>query len=646
MNKWLLLLILFCVNPGNAGNTITPEDKLETAILAGEIKKVIERYDALLGKNGVAKMDGPVDDRMKKLTVANAILPVLYSARPRMRGNLADWDDIPVAGRLSVAVKSTAPPRDQNDAGGWFKAAITDSKLMLLVVISDDVLTFNRSSTIYQNDCVEIFLDPMFTRRDSYDDSNMQIFVTAKDNAGLDLLVRGKIPVTVKPVTVKGGWGFEAAIPLVNDFFAAHPFDGMAVGFNISYNDNDNAETRQHKITWSGLDEDDVSWNCPAVFGALVVVSDERLPVTPVAPGRMVAENKRLRSAGETVADPSSLARERPNPPLVRGFMSGDLQNGKSFKDMREWGAGAVRLQLQTLGVKPGWTPENLPKFLDRLEAAVSQADKAGLKVVLAGFEAPLISAEPESAAFWHHPDLEKSFCSYWQAIAERMKPYKHAIWGYDLLNEPLERSQLPYAPKEWRALAIKIISAIRKVDSDTWIVYEVGPGGGNRGFEDLMPLPDHHVIYSFHMYEPGPFTHQGIAKIQDAALLKKMPNVVGIKYPGFCGGVQYDRQALERSMKPVIDFQNKWHVPIYVGEFSVVSWAPVESSTAYLADVTAIFQKYGWSWTYHAFREYPGWSLEHEDGVFPADGKFKLATKETERARVIKRALKGNINQ
>ena len=195
--------------------------------------------------------------------------------------------------------------------------------------------------------------------------------------------------------------------------------------------------------------------------------------------------------------------------------------------------------------------------------------------------------------------------------------------------------------------MAIGIIKAIREVDPDTWIVYEVGPGGDWRGFEDLMPLPDPHVVYSAHLYQPGPFTHQGIAatQLQDAGLLSKAQDAIGIKYPGLIGGIYWNRQTLERQLQPVIDFQNKWQVPIFIGEFSVIAWAPVESSTAYLSDLTAIFQKHGWSWTYHAFREYQGWSLEYEDGIFPVDGNFKLAPKETERAKVIKQALKFNGN-
>lgn len=31
------------------------------------------------------------------------------------------------------------------------------------------------------------------------------------------------------------------------------------------------------------------------------------------------------------------------------------------------------------------------------------------------------------------------------------------------------------------------------------------------------------------------------------------------------------------------------------------------------LADLISIFNEYGWDWTYHAFREWPGWSVEHK---------------------------------
>jgi len=31
------------------------------------------------------------------------------------------------------------------------------------------------------------------------------------------------------------------------------------------------------------------------------------------------------------------------------------------------------------------------------------------------------------------------------------------------------------------------------------------------------------------------------------------------------------------------------------------------------LRDCIEVFEEYGWDWTYHAFREWQGWSVEHE---------------------------------
>ena len=83
--------------------------------------------------------------------------------------------------------------------------------------------------------------------------------------------------------------------------------------------------------------------------------------------------------------------------------------------------------------------------------------------------------------------------------------------------------------------------------------------------------------------------------------------------------------------------------VPFYVGEFSVIAWAPVDSAVRYLRDVTGIFNRHGWSWTYHAFREYPGWSLEHEDGVVRKDAALK-PVRESARGKVMKEAFRAPV--
>lgn len=64
--------------------------------------------------------------------------------------------------------------------------------------------------------------------------------------------------------------------------------------------------------------------------------------------------------------------------------------------------------------------------------------------------------------------------------------------------------------------------------------------------------------------------------------------------------------------MKPAIDFAARYRVHMYVGEFSCIRNAPGDTTVNYLTDVIDILEKQGWDWSYHAFREWPGWSVEH----------------------------------
>jgi hypothetical protein len=66
--------------------------------------------------------------------------------------------------------------------------------------------------------------------------------------------------------------------------------------------------------------------------------------------------------------------------------------------------------------------------------------------------------------------------------------------------------------------------------------------------------------------------------------------------------------------MQPAIEFQKKYNVHLYVGEFSAIRWAPNHSAHRYLKDCIDIFEAHGWDWSYHAFREFHGWSVEHGD--------------------------------
>ena len=167
----------------------------------------------------------------------------------------------------------------------------------------------------------------------------------------------------------------------------------------------------------------------------------------------------------------------------------------------------------------------------------------------------------------------------------------------------------------------VRAARAIRAVDPDRPIFIESAQWDSAAAFRDLDPVDVPNVVYQVHMYVPHEFTHQGVHD-----------SPTGVSYPGTIKGKAWDREALRATLAPVREFQLAYNVHIYVGEFSAIRWAPGDSACQYLRDCISIFEEYGWDWSYHAFREWDGWSVEH--GPDPND--HQRATTPTDRQRLL----------
>jgi aryl-phospho-beta-D-glucosidase BglC (GH1 family) len=348
---------------------------------------------------------------------------------------------------------------------------------------------------------------------------------------------------------------------------------------------------------------------------------------------------------------------------ITRGFTTGGIPTRDTIMAAAQWGASNIRVWVNI--------PQNVPpeRYWDEFEAttvrdaetAVRNAQGTGVKVVLTC--ASLIpGVDRDQNVYWSHPDLERYHVEAWRRIARRLLPLREHIVGYDLINEPLDRSVVPAPPQAWRDLAIQIIAGIREVDPDTWIIFEPGPGGTFAGFFDLEPLPDAKVIYSGHFYFPHMFTHQGIQNVAGTELTQAMEQV-NLPYPFPVEQLKgdtwelvfhrltdltvFDRAAIDRIAAPALAFQRTHKVPMYLGEFGVVRWVPHDSAIRYLDDIVDFCESNGWSWSYHSFREFNGWSLEHGDTLDWTEGMPipPMPPTLTDRARLILRALARNGN-
>jgi hypothetical protein len=291
--------------------------------------------------------------------------------------------------------------------------------------------------------------------------------------------------------------------------------------------------------------------------------------------------------------------------PRLRGAMVGTDITAASLRTLgKEWNANLVRWQL--FGFKPRFDTGDLSEYDRRLaqeraklDAALPVCREAGLMVVVDLHTGPGHWADPGRSLFTNKACQDR-FVALWEEMARKYKGVE-CIWGYDLLNEPLEEGAAR-GVLDWQGLAERTAKAIRRIDPDRCLIVEPAPWGGVSAMGNLVPLGVPHVVYSAHMYVPSQFTHQGVYNRSQEP----------VRYPGEIDGRHWDKAALEAALQPVIDFRKTYNVHIFIGEFSAIRWAPDGSAQRYLRDCIDLFEKHGWDWTYHAFREWDGWSVEH----------------------------------
>jgi endoglucanase len=290
------------------------------------------------------------------------------------------------------------------------------------------------------------------------------------------------------------------------------------------------------------------------------------------------------------------------NEPTRRGAMSphfGANTLAQDLPDLASWGANIIRWQMSR-----NWHKHNdnqdLPEFFRWIDEKIVQAkagldrcQELGLRVILDLHVAPGGRNVDGRMNMFDNREYADAFVEIWRRFATAVKGHP-ALYGYDLINEP-QQLGLPQAV-DYLRLQYEAAQAVRAIDPDTPIIIESNEWDSAPAFSYLSPIPMRDVIYQAHMYFPGEYTHQGVSSRE-----------IGLKYPDPERG--WNKEALRRHLQPVRDFQLKHGARILLGEFSAARYA--EGVEHYLADCIAIFEEYGWDWTYHAFRESHIWNVE-----------------------------------
>jgi len=214
-----------------------------------------------------------------------------------------------------------------------------------------------------------------------------------------------------------------------------------------------------------------------------------------------------------------------------------------------------------------------------RLDWIIEECEKRSLYVVLDLHGAPGGQSSMDhcgeadgGAKLWKYDAWQQKTIRLWECIATRYRNCS-TVAMYDLMNEPDKVSAA-----NLEKLHKKIYEAIRRIDPDHIISIE-GAWAWN-----MLPDPEkagfENVIYQMHFY-----AMQG----EEAS--------------------SWDAQngMIETKLRELAEYQQKWQVPLYVGEFNVFAFEDLWEKF-----ITGFQQeKIHWSnWTYKVSSNYGNWGL------------------------------------
>jgi hypothetical protein len=308
----------------------------------------------------------------------------------------------------------------------------------------------------------------------------------------------------------------------------------------------------------------------------------------------------------------------------------------QDFIDLRAFGANIAAFQVLNPDLGGDTTGVAYDAFIAErltvLDQVITTAESIGMKILIVLFSPPggmNFVAKPAVHRMFSNSVYQDQFVATWRTVALRYKG-RTGVWGYDLLNEPAVGA-IGQGLRGWDTLSLRALAAIREVDSDVRVTIE--PPYGNAEFIGrLSRSTDPRLVYNVHSYFNSAFRSQGF----NGRPINVVYPTINRRNPKR----SFDRKGIERSLAKLNTFQRlRPGTSVIVGEFAAPRWAPRGSSARYLRDSIRIFERFGWDWVNHAWREADVWSPEHTNDP---NNPNRSAT-ETDRARVLKSFFRKN---
>jgi len=263
------------------------------------------------------------------------------------------------------------------------------------------------------------------------------------------------------------------------------------------------------------------------------------------------------------------------------------------------------------------FTVEPAPMFdeskPDTLDPAYMATFDAALKMLLARGLTVLVDVHP--AEDWKtrlntDDTLVDAFTRFWRAFAAHLSTTDPDRVVLEILNEPTVKD-----PYRWMGIQAKLVAAIRAGAPRHTVM---ATGANWSSLPDLLklePVADPNVIYTFHLYDPHTFTHQGATWGADfwkflirvpypsspEAVAPILPTVENEAARGALkeyGEERWNAGRIDEIAAKAEAWGHARGVPVYCGEFGVFrKFATPAERSAWIHDVRTALERHGIGW-------------------------------------------------